>query len=74
MSGFALTALFIGFLVYPLMSEILCIAHIKEGVLNDITLIDKASGLFCLFFGFGCIVAILFANIMMLYIKPSDPD
>ncbi len=60
---------FIGFLVYPLLSEIMCIAHIKEGVLNNITLIDKASGLFSLFFAFGCILAVVFANFMAPYIK-----
>ena len=60
---------FVGFLVYPLLSEILCIAHLKEGILNDITLVDKASGIFCIFYGFGSLLAIVMGNFMVSYIR-----
>jgi hypothetical protein len=43
---------------YPILPEILCIAHIKGGILNDYSLIDKASGFCCAFYSFGAMLAI----------------
>lgn len=71
-SGYAMVGLFVGVLVYPIMSEIFCLAHIKEGILNDITLIDKASGVFSIFFGLGELLAVVLGNFLIAYIK-NDP-
>ena len=49
-AGFSMVGFFISFVVYPLVSEIFCLAHIKEGVLNDMSLIDKSTGVFNMFF------------------------
>ncbi len=48
-----MVAFFVSFMVYCLLSEILAIAHTNEDVLNDLTLIDKAAGMFGVFSGLG---------------------
>jgi hypothetical protein len=58
-SGFSLCSFFTAFIVYPLLPEVQCISHVKEGLLNDVALVDKASGIYSLFFALGCIIAVL---------------
>ena len=67
LAGFSLTSFFIAFVIYPLLPEVLCLTHIKEGILNDITLVDKASGIYSIFYGIGCIIAIIFGNLIITY-------
>jgi hypothetical protein len=51
--------------VYPILPEVLYITHLKEGILNDISLIDKASGIYSIFFSFGCIIAVIITNLIV---------
>ena len=68
-SGFGLVGFFDAFVIFCLLSEILCLAHSKEDILNDVVLIDRASGMFTLFCAFGFILAIVLGNFMIPYIK-----
>lgn len=68
LTGFALTSFSIAFVIYPLLPEVLCITHIKEGIMNDITLVDKASGIYSIFYGIGCILSIIFGNLIITYV------
>ena len=56
---------FAAFIVYPLLPEVQCLSHIKEGLLNDVALVDKASGIYSFFFAIGCISAVLIGEFLM---------
>jgi hypothetical protein len=64
-AGFACSGFSVAFVIYPLLPEVLCIAHLKEGILNDISLVDKASGIYSIFYGFGCIFAVVLGNLLI---------
>ncbi len=53
--------------MYPLLPEVQYLSHVKEGLLNDVALVDKASGIYSLFFALGCIIAVLIAKILDHY-------
>lgn len=36
----------------------------KEGLLNDVALVDKASGIYSLFFALGCILSVIVSKIL----------
>jgi hypothetical protein len=36
----------------------------KEGILNDYSLIDKASGIYGIFFSIGCILSVIVGSII----------
>jgi hypothetical protein len=69
MSGFSLVGFFLAFIVLPLLPEIQCLSHIKEGKLNDISLVDKASGIYSIFFSTGCILAVLVGESFVQFLK-----
>ena len=62
---------FVAFIVYPLLPEVLCVAHIKEGLMNDISLVDKASGIYSLFYGVGCVVQVIFGSLLITYVSEN---
>lgn len=58
-SGICLSGFFLSFLFFPILPEVLFIAHKKEGILDDYNLIDKASGIYGMFFSLGCILGVM---------------
>ena len=56
--GYALCWFIVSMTFYPFLPEVTCLAHKKEGILNDYQLIDKAAGLYSVFYSIGCIIAI----------------
>jgi hypothetical protein len=58
-SGFSLASFFTAFIIYPLLPEVQCLSHVKEGLLNDVALVDKASGIYSMFFAIGCLLAVV---------------
>ena len=72
--GFGLTSFFTSFMVFCLLSELLCLAHSLEDALNDIQCIDRATGLFTMFTALGFVIAIIAGNLIVSYIKQGEGE
>eukprot|EP00349_Pseudokeronopsis_sp_Brazil_P007547 CAMPEP_0202966266 /NCGR_PEP_ID=MMETSP1396-20130829/10601_1 /ASSEMBLY_ACC=CAM_ASM_000872 /TAXON_ID= /ORGANISM="Pseudokeronopsis sp., Strain Brazil" /LENGTH=134 /DNA_ID=CAMNT_0049689919 /DNA_START=1233 /DNA_END=1637 /DNA_ORIENTATION=+ len=47
-----------GFLVYCLLPEIQCNVYLKQGLINELSLVDQISALYCVVFGLASLLAI----------------
>jgi hypothetical protein len=63
-AGLTMSGFFLSFLFYPILPEILSIAQNKEGILDDYNLIDKACGIYGVFFSLGNMLSVIVGDII----------
>ena len=70
--GMTFSAFFLAFIMFPVLPEIIYLVHQNEGVLDDYVFIDRASGIFGVYFALGCIIGVILGDGIVFHVQGKD--